>query len=58
MTIVQSVLTDFETSEQRQRQLLEIMVDAAKSVLERPNTRRGPYVIDDSDLRLRENLPR
>lgn len=58
MALVQTALTDFEASEQRQRQLLEIMVDAAKSVLERPDTRRGPYVINDSVLRLHDYLPR
>jgi len=34
----------------RQSQLLEIMKDAAKHVLQRDALRRGPYVIADKDL--------
>lgn len=49
--VVAAVVSDAERSQQRQCQLREIMTDAVKSVLERPDSRRGPYVIADSDLR-------
>ena len=39
-----------ERSEDRKNQLREIMCDAVKSVRDRPDTRRGPYLISDSDL--------
>lgn len=38
-------------SGERKEQLREIMSDAVKHVLERPESRRGPYVINDSDLK-------
>lgn len=49
--VVAANTTDAERSQIRQSQLREIMEDAVESVLERPDTRRGPYVIADSDLR-------
>lgn len=38
-------------SHSRQMQLTAIMKDAVEHVLERDDNRRGPYVIDDQDLR-------
>ena len=38
-------------SHSRQMQLTAIMEDAVEHVLERDDNRRGPYVIDDQDLR-------
>lgn len=32
--------------------LWTIMTDAAQNVLDRPVTRRGPYVISDNDIRI------
>lgn len=58
MSSMQSVMTASQTSERRQHQLLEIIADAARNVLERPDSRRGPYVIADSELRVREESPR
>lgn len=43
---------DAVASETRREQLWSIMEDAAENVLQRPETRRGPYVIRDSDLRI------
>lgn len=40
-----------ERGQIRQSQLQEIMKDAVESVLDRHDTRRGPFVIEDSDLR-------
>ena len=44
-------VTETEHRQARQSQLREIFEDAAENVLERPNSRRGPYVIADSELR-------
>lgn len=49
--VVAADTTDAERRQIRQSQLREIMEDAVESVLERPDTRRGPFVIADSDLR-------
>ncbi|TKT69072.1 hypothetical protein [Aquamicrobium sp. LC103] len=51
MAMVGAAATEVQRGQERKNQLLEIMVDAAKSVLERPESRRGPYVIADSDLK-------
>lgn len=39
------------SAQARKDQLSEIMRDAVSSVLERPDVRRGPYVIDNNDIR-------
>jgi hypothetical protein len=39
------------SAQSRKDQLSEIMRDAVNSVLERPDSRRGPYIIDDKDLK-------
>lgn len=39
------------SAQSRKDQLSEIMRDAVNSVLKRPDTRRGPYVIDNKDLK-------
>lgn len=39
-------------SQSRHDQLLEIMQDAVEHVLERQDTRRGPYLIHDNDLKI------
>ena len=39
------------TGQVRKDQLFDIMRDAVQSVLERPDARRGPYVLDDASLR-------
>ena len=49
--VVTTSSTEMERSQVRQHQLLEIMADAVNGVLQRPDSRRGPYVISDSDLR-------
>ncbi|WP_168839148.1 MULTISPECIES: hypothetical protein [unclassified Rhizobium] len=45
---------DKSTSQERGDELRAIMRDAVKNVLERPETLRGPYVIRDADLKLKE----
>lgn len=39
-----------DTAATRQLELMKIMQDAVQHVLERPDTRRGPYILSDSDL--------
>lgn len=39
------------SAQSRKDQLSEIMRDAVSSVLERHDSRRGPYVIDDNDIK-------
>ncbi|MBZ9867738.1 hypothetical protein LB515_20390 [Mesorhizobium sp. CA15] len=39
------------SAQARKDQLSEIMRDAVNSVLERPDVRRGPYVIDNNDIK-------
>lgn len=39
------------SAQSRKDQLSEIMRDAVSSVLERPDSRRGPYVIDNNDIK-------
>lgn len=39
------------SAQSRKDQLSEIMRDAVNSVLERPDSRRGPYVIDNNDIK-------
>ena len=34
----------------RQSELMQIMRDAVQHVLDRPDTRRGPYILSDTDL--------
>ncbi|OAP35837.1 hypothetical protein AU381_16780 [Sinorhizobium glycinis] len=40
------------SGQSRGDRLWTIMTDAAQNVLDRPETRRGPYVIRDNDLRI------
>ena len=40
-----------EDRQRRQAELRRIVQDAVEHVLERPDERRGPYIIDDSLLR-------
>lgn len=40
------------SGQSRGDRLWAIMIDAAQNVLDRPETRRGPYVINDNDLRI------
>lgn len=47
-----TVKDDTVSSTTRGQQLWSIMTDAAKNVLERPGSQRGPYVINDNDLRI------
>lgn len=52
MAVVAAIKQSECSSATRQRQLLDIMRDAATHVLERDALRRGPYIIDDRDLAL------
>jgi hypothetical protein len=47
-----TVKRDPVSSQTRGDQLWAIMTDAVQNVLDRPGSLRGPYVIDDNDLRL------
>lgn len=46
-----AVKVESETGQVRKDQLFDIMRDAVERVLERPDSRRGPYVLDDAVLR-------
>ncbi len=41
---------DRDRNPTRQLELLQIMRDAVQHVLDRPDTRRGPYILSDADL--------
>lgn len=47
-----TVKRDNVSSQTRREQLWSIMEDAAENVLQRPQSRRGPYVIPDNDLKI------
>ncbi|MDE3799568.1 hypothetical protein I7G59_19890 [Sinorhizobium meliloti] len=47
-----TVKRDTVSSQTRREQLWSIMEDAAENVLQRPESRRGPYLIQDNDLKL------
>jgi hypothetical protein len=51
MTNADNVKLEVDAAAMRKSQLVEIMRDAVAGVLERPISRRGPYVIDDCDLK-------
>ena len=51
MAVVAALEQSNVSSMSRQSQLLEIMRDAATHVLQRDALRRGPYIIDDKDLK-------
>jgi hypothetical protein len=44
------------SNQTRGDRLWAIMTDAAQNVLDRPETRRGPYVISDNDLRIEHQV--
>lgn len=46
-----AVKVESETGQVRKDQLYDIMKDAVQRVLERPDSRRGPYIFDDASLR-------
>lgn len=52
MTDVKTVKSGAFSDTTRGQQLWSIMTDAAQNVLDRPGNQRGPYLINDKDLKL------
>ena len=56
MTEVKTVKSGAFSNTTRGQQLWSIMTDAAQNVLDRPENPRGPYLINDKDLKLEKRV--